>query len=77
VHEVREATVSGHLYNVLNTCVISSYAKLQVRILTEPKNALVPQYQMLFGMDKVYISTQDPALTRIRIFFTFGFETAK
>jgi ATP-dependent Clp protease ATP-binding subunit ClpX len=24
-----------------------------VRILTEPKNALVPQYQMLFGMDKV------------------------
>ena len=24
-----------------------------VRILTEPANALVPQYQMLFGMDKV------------------------
>merc|ERR1719416_229609 len=24
-----------------------------VRILSEPKNALVPQYQMLFGMDKV------------------------
>ena len=24
-----------------------------VRILTEPKNALVPQYQMLFAMDKV------------------------
>ena len=24
-----------------------------VRILTEPKNALVPQYQMLLGMDKV------------------------
>ena len=24
-----------------------------VRILTEPRNALVPQYQMLFGMDKV------------------------
>merc|ERR1711997_1015809 len=24
-----------------------------VRILTEPKNALIPQYQMLFGMDKV------------------------
>ena len=23
------------------------------RILTEPKNALIPQYQMLFGMDKV------------------------
>lgn len=24
-----------------------------IRILTEPRNALVPQYQMLFGMDKV------------------------
>ena len=24
-----------------------------VRILTEPQNALIPQYQMLFGMDKV------------------------
>jgi ATP-dependent Clp protease ATP-binding subunit ClpX len=24
-----------------------------VRILTEPRNALVPQFQMLFGMDKV------------------------
>ncbi|KAG0421419.1 hypothetical protein HPB47_002679 [Ixodes persulcatus] len=23
-----------------------------VQILTEPRNALVPQYQMLFGMDK-------------------------
>ena len=28
---------------------------IQVRILTEPKNALIPQYQMLFGMDKVNI----------------------
>ena len=29
-----------------------------VRILTEPKNALIPQYQALFSMDKVcfYIS---------------------
>merc|ERR1712142_1164546 len=27
--------------------------EMLVRILTEPKNALVPQYQMLFGMDKV------------------------
>ena len=27
-----------------------------VRILTEPRNALVPQYQMLFGMDKVRFS---------------------
>lgn len=24
-----------------------------IQILTEPRNALVPQYQMLFGMDKV------------------------
>ena len=27
--------------------------EMLVRILTEPKNALVPQYQMLLGMDKV------------------------
>ena len=27
-----------------------------VRILTEPKNALIPQYQMLFGMDKVTLN---------------------
>lgn len=27
-----------------------------VKILTEPKNALVPQFQMLFGMDKVELS---------------------
>jgi hypothetical protein len=25
------------------------------RILTEPKNAIVPQYQMLFSMDKVHL----------------------
>jgi ATP-dependent Clp protease ATP-binding subunit ClpX len=24
-----------------------------VRILTEPKNAMIPQYKMLFGMDQV------------------------
>lgn len=28
-------------------------AKMLVQILTEPKNALVPQFQMLFTMDKV------------------------
>ena len=28
-----------------------------VRILTEPKNALIPQYQMLLGMDKVKAKT--------------------
>lgn len=27
--------------------------KMLVQILTEPKNALVPQFQMLFTMDKV------------------------
>jgi len=27
--------------------------EMLVKILTEPRNALVPQYQMLFGMDKV------------------------
>jgi ATP-dependent Clp protease ATP-binding subunit ClpX len=29
--------------------------ELLVRILSEPRNAMVPQYQMLFGMDKVSI----------------------
>lgn len=29
--------------------------ELLVRILTEPRNALVPQYQMLFSMDKVSV----------------------
>jgi len=33
-----------------------------VRILTEPKNALVPQYQMLFGMDKVDLTFTEGAL---------------
>merc|ERR1719347_505649 len=36
-----------------------------VRILTEPKNALVPQYQMLFGMDKVELNFTLGALTEI------------
>ena len=36
-----------------------------VRILTEPKNALVPQYQMLFGMDKVELRFSDDALKTI------------
>ena len=35
-------------------------ADMLVRILTEPRNALVPQYQMLLGMDKVsYFSIFD------------------
>ena len=36
-----------------------------VRILTEPKNALVPQYQMLFGMDKVELNFTKDALMEI------------
>ena len=36
-----------------------------VRILTEPKNALVPQYQMLFGMDKVELNFTKEALMEI------------
>ncbi|XP_046478137.1 ATP-dependent Clp protease ATP-binding subunit clpX-like, mitochondrial isoform X1 [Neodiprion pinetum] len=36
-----------------------------VRILTEPKNAMVPQYQMLFSMDKVDLSFSPDALASI------------
>lgn len=36
-----------------------------VRILTEPRNALVPQYQMLFGMDKVELVFSPEALRAI------------
>merc|ERR1712012_751265 len=36
-----------------------------VRILTEPKNALIPQYQMLFGMDKVDLTFNEDALRAI------------
>jgi len=36
-----------------------------VRILSEPKNALVPQYQMLFGMDKVDLNFTPDALKTI------------
>lgn len=39
--------------------------EMLVRILTEPKNALVPQYQMLFGMDKVELKFTPGALTEI------------
>ena len=28
--------------------------EMLMRILTEPRNALIPQYQQLFSMDKVY-----------------------
>jgi ATP-dependent Clp protease ATP-binding subunit ClpX len=36
-----------------------------VRILTEPKNALVKQYQRYFGMDGVELSFTDDALKAI------------
>merc|ERR1712012_1490242 len=39
--------------------------ELLVRILTEPKHALVPQYQMLFGMDKVELKFTREALLEI------------
>jgi len=39
--------------------------EMLVRILTEPKNALVPQYQMLFGMDKVELKFTKDALLEI------------
>ncbi|KAB7494532.1 ATP-dependent Clp protease ATP-binding subunit clpX-like, mitochondrial [Armadillidium nasatum] len=37
-------------------------APMLVKILTEPKNALVPQFQMLLGMDKVELSFTRDAL---------------
>merc|ERR1719400_2936542 len=39
--------------------------EMLVRILTEPKNALIPQYQMLFGMDKVELKFTQEALAEI------------
>lgn len=36
-----------------------------VRILTEPKNALVPQYRALLGMDQVELSFTSEALQAI------------
>ncbi|XP_049836454.1 ATP-dependent Clp protease ATP-binding subunit clpX-like, mitochondrial isoform X2 [Schistocerca gregaria] len=39
--------------------------ELLVRILTEPKNAMVPQYQMLFNMDKVDLTFSPEALKSI------------
>jgi len=39
--------------------------EMLVRILTEPKNALIPQYQMLFGMDKVELVFTPGALTEV------------
>lgn len=36
-----------------------------MRILTEPKNAMVHQYQILFGMDKVDLTFSPDALKGI------------
>lgn len=36
-----------------------------VRILTEPKNALLEQYKMLLAMDNVSLQFSDEALTAI------------
>jgi len=40
-------------------------ADMLVQILTMPRNALVPQYQMLFGMDKVELNFTQGALKLI------------
>ena len=39
--------------------------EMLIQILTEPQNALVPQYQMLFSMDKVDLTFDSDALRRI------------
>lgn len=39
--------------------------KMLVRILTEPRNAIVPQYQMLFHLDQVELSFTPAALDAI------------
>lgn len=36
-----------------------------VRILTQPKNALVPQYKALLGMDQVDLTFSEDALGEI------------
>ena len=36
-----------------------------VKILTDPVNALIPQYQHLFGMDKIQLSFSSEALVAI------------
>lgn len=36
-----------------------------VRILTEPRNALIPQYKALLGMDKVDLTFTENALNAI------------
>jgi ATP-dependent Clp protease ATP-binding subunit ClpX len=49
--------------------VVSSLSELDeatlVRILTEPRNAVVKQYQALFAMDKVKLTFTDEALAQV------------
>lgn len=40
-------------------------SNMLVRILTEPKNALVPQYKALLGMDNVDLTFTEEALKSI------------
>lgn len=39
--------------------------EMLVRILTEPRNALVPQYKALLGMDQVELTFAEEALKQI------------
>jgi len=39
--------------------------EMLVQILTQPQNALIPQYQMLFSMDKVDLNFTEEALKKI------------
>lgn len=39
--------------------------EMLVRILTEPRNALVPQYKALLGMDQVELTFAEDALKQI------------
>lgn len=42
-----------------------------VRILTEPKNAIIPQYQMLFSMDKVELNNFIFVVENVRMYLSF------
>lgn len=67
--------VAHYKSNVCRIPVIVAFHSLNedmlVRILTEPRNAYVPQYQALFQMDKVGRNTliSDRARSRLLLFF--------
>lgn len=55
----------------INVSLGSLDEDMLLRILTEPKNALIPQYEALFKMDKVSVS-----LTKVFFFFfPFSFQS--